>query len=353
MMRSLKLLVSLMFIFVISCNDPETVVINYVHIDGSVTRKIEMRTHEGDINKRFKISDIQVPLDSTWTIRDSVELDRKGDKTWVRRAEKHFKSAEEINLSYKSDSGSNKGTSRKAGFIKRFRWFNTEYRFSESIDKKFAFGYPVKDYLNKEELQYFYSPENLKNEKEASSDSIRYKALSDTVKAKTDKWTTKNFISEWIGEFSKLTKGKSGTEMSYESLKSHENHYVNLIEKSDRNLDSLWKNGILLKEFIGQENAVRFKTEADSALSLVTNNLLANFEDYSIRIVMPGKLIATNGFIDGEKKLIWPVKSDYFLTEKYDMWAESKITNTWAWIVSGFFLLFVLAGVGLRIIKKD
>jgi hypothetical protein len=47
------------------------------------------------------------------------------------------------------------------------------------------------------------------------------------------------------------------------------------------------------------------------------------------------------------------VKSDYFLTEPYEMWAESKIPNGWAWIVSGLFIVFVIAGVIFRIIKKD
>jgi len=114
----------------------------------------------------------------------------------------------------------------------------------------------------------------------------------------------------------------------------------------------LWKNGIVLKEFVGEANALKFKSEADSALSLTTNKLLAEFHDYSVRIVMPGKLIGTNGFIDSSQVLLWPVKSDYFMTEPYEMWAESKVTNMWAWIASGLFLIFVLTGVIVRIIKK-
>ena len=34
------------------------------------------------------------------------------------------------------------------------------------------------------------------------------------------------------------------------------------------------------------------------------------------------------------------------------MWAESKETNKWAWIVTGIFLLFVFAGIIFRTIKK-
>ena len=67
---------------------------------------------------------------------------------------------------------------------------------------------------------------------------------------------------------------------------------------------------------------------------------------------MPGKLIGTNGFIDSSHVLLWPVKSDYFMTEPYEMWAESKIPNRWAWIVSGLFLAFVLTGVIMRVIKR-
>ena len=83
------------------------------------------------------------------------------------------------------------------------------------------------------------------------------------------------------------------------------------------------------------------------------DRIFIDFKDYAVRIVMPGKLIGTNGFIDSSQTLLWPVKSDFFMTEQYEMWAESKVPNTWAWIISVVFLLFVLAGVIIRIIKKD
>lgn len=351
--KSIKLIVSLILMFIVSCNEPETVVTDYVHTDGSVTRKIEMKSIEGDIKKRFNISDIQVPLDSTWTIKDSVKMDQKGDTTWIKTAEKQFKNIEELNLAYKNDSGANKNISRQAGFNRKFKWFNTEFRFSERIEKELSFGYPVKDFLNKEELLYFYSPEDLKNNKENGPDSLKFRTLSDSVKHKTDKWTGKNLVSEWIGEFSKLLAGKTENEKTIQLLKAREDEFEKIIEKNEKQLDSLWKNGILLKEFIGEANALKYRVEADSALSIVTNNLWVKFSDYSVRIVMPGKLIGTNGFIDSSHVLLWPVKSDFFMTEPYEMWAESKITNKWAWIVSGLFLVFVLSGVIRRVIKKD
>jgi hypothetical protein len=337
---------------IVSCNEPETVVTDYVHPDGSVTRKIEMKSNEADVNKRFKISEIQVPFDSTWTVKDSVDIDKKGDSIWIRTAVKQFKNVDELNQAYKKDSSANKNVRRQAGFSKRFKWFNTEFRFSEIIDKQLSYGYPVKDFLNSEELLYFYSPENLKHDKETGPDSLKFRALADSIKHKTDLWSTKNIVSEWIGKFSDLTAGRTGKDMTRESLKARQDEFIQVVESNNAKFDSLWQNGIILKELIGEENAVKFKTEADSALGSVTKYFLVDFKDYSVRIVMPGKLIGTNGFIDSSHILLWPVKSDFFMTEPYEMWAESKTPNTWAWIVSGIFLAFVLTGVILRIIKK-
>lgn len=350
--KPFKLIAALFIMMVLSCNEPETIVTNFVHTDGSVTRVIEMKSIANKSDERFQLSDLQVPFDSTWTVKDSTELSEKVDTVWIRRAVKLFKNVEEINSAYKLDTGINKVASRHAGFKKTFKWFNTEFRFSEGIDKKLSFGYPVKEFLNDEELSYFYSPENLKNEKENGPDSLKFRALSDSVSHKTDRWTSKNLISEWIGEFTKLTEGRGGKEITRESLKEREDDLINLVDLNSEKFDSLWKNGILLKEFIGEANALKYKTEADSAISLVTKNIWVDFKEYSVRIVMPGKLTGTNGFIDSSKVLLWPVMYDYFLTQPYEMWAESKVPNRWAWIVSGLFLVFVLTGVIIRIVKK-
>jgi hypothetical protein len=350
--KSIKLVLALILMLIVSCNEPETVVTDYVHPDGSVTRKIEMKSNEADVNKRFKISEIQVPFDSTWTVKDSVDIDKKRDSIWIRTAVKQFKNVDELNQAYKKDSSANKNVRRQAGFSKRFKWFNTEFRFSEIIDKQLSYGYPVKDFLNSEELLYFYSPENLKHDKETGPDSLKFRALADSIKHKTDLWSTKNIVSEWIGKFSDLTAGRTGKDMTRESLKARQDEFIQVVESNNAKFDSLWQNGIILKELIGEENAVKFKTEADSALGSVTKYFLVDFKDYSVRIVMPGKLIGTNGFIDSSHILLWPVKSDFFMTEPYEMWAESKTPNTWTWIVSGIFLAFVLTGVIVRIIKK-
>jgi hypothetical protein len=341
---NLRIILLLALMAVVSCDEPDTVVTNIVHTDGSVTRKIVIRYS----NKGLKKSDIQVPFDNTWTVTDSLEVGVKGDSTWIRRAEKLFKNDNEINSGYKNDSSTNGKIPREAHFSKRFKWFNTEYRFSEIIGKQIVNGYSVTDFLNEEELKYFYSPDYIIYNMENGADSLKYKVLSDSLNKKTDHWAIKNIASLWIKEFSRLTAGKSEPGLSVMSLNANLDHMVKIIEKTDMKFDSLWEKGVLLKEFIGEKDAVKFKTEGDSALDLAFKRYLFDFISYSERIVMPGKLMGTNGYIDSTRNLLWPVKSDFFVTDNYEMWAESKTPNIWAWVVSGFFLVFVFAGIILK-----
>ena len=341
---NLKLILSLMLMIACSCGEPDTVVTNIIHADGSVTRKIVMRSDKS----KFDRSACQVPFDSTWIVSDSLEISLKGDTTWVKRAEKLFRNVGEINMSYTVDSSVNGKMPRHASFSKKFRWFNTEYRFSETVEKLIPSGYPIVNFLNDDELTHFYSPDYIQFNKESGANSLKYRLLSDSIDKKSDQWIVRNLASIWIDEFSKLVGQSAGPELSAESLKAREGEFISVINESPNLFDSLWTAGVLLKKFIGEENAIKYRTEADSALSAGIEKFLVGFTNYSVRIVMPGKLIRTNGYVDSTKNLLWPVKSDYYITDRYEMWAESKTTNPWAWIVSGLFLVFVAAGIFIK-----
>ncbi len=346
--KSIKTVVSILLFTVTSCGEPETIVTNIVHPDGSVTRNLEMRSEGSEI----EISDIQVPFDSTWIVRDSIEIDEDGDTTWIKRAEKFFANVDEINRDYMADSSANRVTKRRTEFTKKFKWFNTEYRFAEIIENTMSNGYPVSDFLNEEELDWFYSPENVTIDKLSGPDSSKYIALSDTVDAKTDRWIYKSLVSEWIAKFKELASGKPELDETVEKLKEKEEMVARMIIENNEKFDSLWSNGIILTELIGEENAQRFQEEADSAADIAGDCVLIDFVPYTLSIIMPGETIGTNGFIDSTKVLLWPTNSSFFLTEPYVMYAESKTPNKWAWVFSGIFLLFVLAGIIFRVIKK-
>ena len=342
-MKKIRFKMSMLLIMItaFSCDEPVTVVTNIVHSDGSVTRKIEMR----NIKNNFEKSGLQVPFDSSWIIRDTCEIGLKGDTIWIKRAEKVFRNVGEINATYQNDSSSNGKFPRHASFSRKFRWFNTLYRFSETLEKRVSCGYSIRNFLNEKELYYFYSPDDLKYSKLHGPDSLEYKILADTIDEKNMDWTLKNFAAAWIEEFSKLTAGIAGPDLSAELNGAIEDRFIEAINEEQ---DAHGWSPDLSKKILGDENGVKFKKEADSAISVAANRIVIDYKNYSVRIVMPGKLIRTNGYIDSTRNLIWPVNADLFFSENYEMWAESKTINVWAWIVSGVFLVFVATGITIK-----
>jgi len=346
--KNIKLVVSVILVMLFSCDEPETVVTNIIHTDGSVTRKIEMRKAGGN----FDINDIQVPLDSTWVISDSLEISDKGDTTWVKTAEKFFRNTDELNLAYKTDTGCNSHLKRHADFQKNFRWFNTIYRFSETVEKKLRFGYPLSDFMTKDEMLWFFSPENYTISKLNGPDSLIFKSISDSVKTKGEEWLFRSLVSEWNGEFKESRERKTEEVISADTLKKWEDNFIRLIKTYDKDFDSLWESGVILTKIIGKQDAEKFKAEADTSFKIAEDRFFAQFAGYSLKAAMPGKLIASNGFADSSNTVLWPVSDDFFMTENYEMWAESKVPNIWAWVVSGVFVLFVITGLTIRKRKR-
>lgn len=336
--RKIISVIAMLLILVFSCGEPETTVTNIIHTDGTVTRRIEMKSQD----KNFEPGDVQVPYDSTWLIRDTIEVVNDKDTTWIRTAEKTFNNVEEINSIYLADKGTNAGINRSASFRKKFRWFYTTIRFSEKVSNTFLYGYPIEKYLSGEELQFFYLPDNISDERLSGPDSTKYKELNDRVSEKTEHWMSVSLVSEFIEEFSGLTEGRAGVDISKESLKKREEEVSNLVPDGS--------DSSIFVSLLGARNYKLFRKEVDSAYTILEKRFdqQFSFSKYSVKYVMPGKVVETNGFIDKTGEIIWPVKAEYFFTAPFEMWAESKISNIWAWIVSGLFLLFVIAGMSVR-----
>lgn len=327
-----------------SCNEPETMITDIVHTDGSVTRQIEMRNTEN----KFEIGNIPVPFDSTWMTKDALEIQEDGDTIWLKTAQKVFKNVGELNHDYLNEHGSNRNLKRRAEFTRNFRWFGTRFRFAEVIEKSTSYGYPVSDFLDKDELDWFYMPDDSISHCLLGPDSLKYWPLKDTVDSKIEIWKSHSIVMEWIGTFDSMTRSTSENDSMMSTMKSRKDDLYNLVAAHENDFDSLWNEGLFLCEFIGDTNAVRYRAEADSALSDVIDMYWPGSDDYNLRIIMPGKVKDSNGFSDSTGVLLFPVKSDFFLTEPYIMWAESYAPNTWAWIITGIFG----AGILIWYIKK-
>lgn len=375
MKRKVKITLTLLsMVMLFSCNY-KTYVINTVHKDGSVTRKVIMKNSE----ENFEPGKYMVPVDSTWQTKIDTDVNEKGDTSWILTAEKHFASVEEINEEYINDQGSNQHLKRKARFSKSFKWFTTVFRYSETIDKFMTVTCPVSDFLSDEELKFFYLPGNVTSELKNGSDSLKYEALSDTVDTKSEIWMWTSYVRQWIEIFYDLFGDHPDLSIDKEEMLSKESDFIKQVidyEKSEEEKDEEFLRlleedeeamqfleeekdkekvdeiELLITSMLGKKFYSTFRTEIDSAMS-VLETMTASFfstDNYDIEIRMPCNIIASNGYVitdpDPENSggILWTVKGEYFLTQQYEMWAESQVNNYWAWIISALFILFVITG---------
>lgn len=335
------LIVPILFL-TISCEGPETVVTDIVMRDGSVLRKAEMSNSVNNL----KLNDFSIPVDSTWSLSDSIVISAEGDTTWFLMAEKLFPSAEKITEAYGADTGKNSMVERSAHFSRKFRWFTTVYYFEESCRKSLQSGYAPEQYISQECLSFMHLPQRVADQRLNGPDSLAYSALKDSLEAAVEKWSLHSVISDWIETAGTLCTETGKDSLAGGILRSHESEFCSVA--NTMTIDSACIT------ILGEEMFSSLQTELDSAEKVVEKRFdrSFSFSSLTLMMMMPGKIRSTNGFDCGDGSLAWPVNGDQFLTADYIMYAESGITNYWAIAVtvllSGLVLIILYRGKGNR-----
>ncbi len=332
MKRKISMSLVLLMAF-ISCEGPETTVTNIVGRNGSVVRKAELRYTQDKLN----LADFTVPVDSSWSLRDTIIISAEGDTTWILFADKHFGSADAINEAYLTDTGKNSSVNRSAIFKRKFKWFTTTWYFAEKVDKNLLHGYPLTDYLTKEEITFSNLPKKISDELVIGPDSLKYRNLIDSIQLHTEQWMMRSLISEFIEDAGALCESSGKDSLTSAILRSHENELYKLVGE-DGDLD------VLCSAVLGDSLYVRFKPELDSAAAIFNRKFDNSwlFESYTMQMVMPADLKSTNGYMMSDGTLAWPVTGNHFLTEDYIMYAKSHDINYWAVIITLLLLALVV-----------
>jgi hypothetical protein len=341
----------LLFCLVLLCSCKyKTHVINTVHKDGSVSRKVVMWNKSDYFEPQY----FAVPIDSTWKMEITSQVNEGKDTVWILTAEKNFRSVEELNRAYEYDLGGNRGLKREAYFSKRFMWFTTVYRFSEKIDRAFPVSCPMSDFLTAGEIDYYRLPGNVRNDLESGPDSTLYKTRRDSINAKLDHWEWTCEFRQWTEIFYSLYGNHPDLHISKEEMKENIPRMIEyILEKEDA--DSLFK------DVLGEEFAHTFKNEIDHSVSILEemDNNYTSGRDYDLEIRMPGRIIASNGSAVTDPGagnaggILWTVRGRYCLTQDFEMWTESRVNNYYIWLITGLFILFVAGGFIIYHRKRD
>ncbi|MFC2081516.1 hypothetical protein ACFLR8_04835 [Bacteroidota bacterium] len=359
MNRILKIsLLVLSMIMLFSCDYRKTHVTNTVHTDGSITRKVTVKTNT---RKYLEPKSYDVPIDNTWEIEITLDVNDENDTSWFLTAEKHFDSVEEINEDYKNDKGSNRAMQRSACFSKSFKWFTTVFRFNETVERTLNVSCPISDFLSEEELRFFYLPQNVQEDLKNGSDSIKIMEMVESFEVKSEKWFWTCEMRQWIEIFYDLFENDPRLKISREEMSLKESQFAKQLMEGDGDGDSDSVSDSddegddmdsLFITVLGEEFFTSFESEINHSITLLDemDRSFWSSNTYDMEIQMPGKIIASNGYAisdpDSENGggILWTIDPVYFLTDTYNMWVESRINNYFIWIITGVFILFVTSG---------
>jgi len=322
-----------------SCGGPDALLINIVKKDGSVLRKVILTYHKDE----FDLSDCQVPVDSTWDITRSLDISEDKDTTYLLTAVKEFESVVLINKQYDEYEGSNPLMNRKAGFRKKFRWFNTVYRYTETVERALR-GIKPEDYFSNQELEYFYMPGKLTDALLEGPDSAMIEeTMINTLDKKKEEWMERSLIRAFVSKVADTVAANTAIKLDTSQLFQRE-------EKMSYSIFEDMEEKEVVKSLLGEGFYENHRPLADTIMSDVEDEFLVAFETdpYLVQFFMPGELTSTNGYIAEDGNVLWEVKGEVFLSASYVMWAESITPNLWAWIVTGAFVIFVLTGLLIK-----
>ncbi len=320
------------------CRDIE--VTTKVNLDGSFTRTIKITGDSADVFK----PDLPYPIDASWektVIKDTTD---QGD--YILTYIKTYKKSEQVNSEMSQDTGWRKGLERNLTIDKSFGFFYSYLTFRETYKATMPFeklDFPNK--LTPKEMIYL-SESKIPITK---SDSIQNKQVWEKFVGFLVEAIANQIISTLEDGIKKLNDPRLKPESVELYRDSIEHKLYDYYEDMDVYIN-------FYRDWTGNESAEKLKTlepplfeELDEKVSFVLNAIF--MDSYSQTVEMPGLITETNAKSVTGNKVSWGVNGDKFLFEDYEMKAESRVVNRWAFVVSGVLLLLVLILMFLKIRK--
>jgi len=232
----------------------------------------------------------------------------------------------------------------EAKLDKRFRWFYTEYTFTETFycvgD---TFKLPVTDYADKAEISYWFT--GRPNLLEGMSGAEASQKLSD-MEPKITKWLNDNLFKVGfdfiIANYDSIT----NPPVSKERFIELQDSLVHFIMEGEEDILTARPDD-KLREFFHSDAYAMFFDE-DNPLGEKLNKEFMNrlnifWFNVPYTLSMPGKVTdAGNGTLQPDGTILYPFTGERLIPQDYTITATSRKTNVWACVVSVLIILLAL-----------
>ena len=228
---------------------------------------------------------------------------------------------------------------------KRFRWFYTEYTFTETFycvgD---TFKLPATDYADKAEITYWFT--GRPNLVEGMSGAEASQKLSG-MEPKITKWLNDNFFKTGfdfiVAHYDSIANPPVSREQFVELRDSLANYLLSLED------DILVVNSEdALRNFFHSDAYAMFfddETPCGQAMSQEFNNSLNIFWfNVPYTLTMPGTVIDPgNGTLQPDGTVFYPFTGERLIPQDYVITATSRKANPWAFVLTALIILAAIA----------
>lgn len=322
-----------------SCENPMTLETD-VHEDGTLGKTITFEKGDSslithnifgiDSAKGWSAEIVQLPMERKEKGSDKIQY-----KTVFK---KHFASADELNKELNPPTDTL--FKIKSTFEKKFRWFYTYIRYTETFlpINRFTMLSPD-DYLNEEDNQFI---DRLPGEGKAISkaDSLYLQMLNVKI---GDYYTNMAIFNEEFEIMKELIKRSNLENKWMDTLIRKKEYIYNHIEKMRGEPDFALKMADSLHIPLNREQAIKdapiLAKDLNSRISFMG---FANDGKYMNIVNMPWTIVNSNADSVAGNKLIWRPLVTKFLFKEHHMYAESRKLNLWTMVVSGAVVLLTV-----------
>ena len=334
--------------FIASCDKPNVQLHTTIHEDGSCDREV---TYHTVMSKEMR--------DSLWggdnvawaqPLPECVNTDAfmgshtdvDGD-TVTTTFSHSFRSVEEMcKMTPLNLNGSR--IKSEASLEKRFRWFYTEYTYTETFfSVADTFKIPVSDYADKDVISYWFTGQpNLMQGLTGAEVSQRI----DTMGTWVDKWVNANLyqsVFEYMVEHYDSIPNPPVSKEQFVALRDSMYHYI--VGKYDSGLN--FEGQDCYKEFFHSDAyAAFFDDEAPLGIGLsdkLSTQLNIFQFDVPYVLTMPGTVWNPGTGVIRDGNIYYQLTGERLIPGDYIITATSRVTNTWAYVVTILVIALLIA----------
>ena len=327
-------------------------------------------TIKGDSSAIYN-SEYPIMKDNGW--ETSLELVDEKDEKYLYTAKKHFNSIKELQEEFYIENNRDIKVNSDIKLKKQFRWFYTYLTYTEIFKTLCPFNsIPAKENFSEKEIILLKSPpddENLLTRE----DSLKSDEFEDLVDNKLEKWLLRNTFEEIFRIVLNGAEKSDDPDFTPGLLLEKKNQMIHLIENYDDpqseeekrimklidgNEQTDYNTWIKALEGFMNTKSIWMVVESErSDLEEFTRQYkiiegYSIFNEYTNIIQIPGLILSTNTKTIEGNTLTWKYGLLQFLLMDYEMEVESRIINIWAFILSGLFILVIIAGITVGALRR-